>query len=90
MSNECAFCPVEKKTEWHDETDRAILMEKLGGGPMVVLKRHTDNPTVEEVEHCRELAETYFNEEVQLKVLMNVVRNHWHAHVVRGQDLTDE
>ena len=87
---DCAFCPKpEKRTEWYEETDEAILMEKLGGGPMVVLKRHTTDPTKDELDHCKELASRHF-ENPEFRVLMAVVTDHWHAHVLKGQDLSDE
>lgn len=80
-SNNCLFCPKpEKKTKWYAETDTAILLEKLGGGPIVVLKRHTTEPTDEEIQHCHDLAQDEFGEH-SFTVLMNHVRSHWHAHV---------
>lgn len=89
-NTDCAFCPKpEKRTKWYEETENAILMEKLGGGPMVVLKRHTTEPTSEELEHCKELASRYFDDP-EFRVLMNVVTEHWHGHVVEGQDLSNE
>ena len=81
-SSDCLFCPTpEKKTHWYEETDKAILMEKFGGGPMVVLKRHTTDPTENELHHCKELASRHFDEP-EFRVLMNHVENHWHAHLV--------
>lgn len=80
--DECAFCPrPAMKTHWYEETDTAILMNNFAGRPMVVLKRHTTEPTDKEREHCMELAETYFVEP-SFRVMMNVVTDHWHAHIM--------
>ena len=56
-------------------------MEKLGGGPMVVLKRHTTNPTEDELKHCKELASRHFDDP-EFRVHMAIVEEHWHAHVL--------
>ena len=57
-------------------------MEKLGGGPMVVLKRHTTEPTDEEVQHCHELAQEEFGDH-SFTVHMGIVTSHWHAHITQ-------
>ena len=81
-SSDCLFCPKpEKRTKWYEQTDEAILMEKLGGGPMVVLKRHTTDPTENELKHCKELASRHFDDP-EFRVHMAIVEEHWHAHVL--------
>jgi hypothetical protein len=83
---------MEKKTEWYKETDRFVVAEKLDGGPFVVLKNHIEEPSDEVVEDAHDVVSDIF-EEHEFRVLMNIVTNHWHAHIVQKKtkyDLTDE
>lgn len=79
-SEECIFCPVEKKTHWYEESKHAIFCEKPHGGPLVILKRHTTEPTEKELKHCHDLVRDYVGDH-DFRVLMTHVPNHWHAHV---------
>ena len=89
MSSDCAFCPKpDKLTRWYEESDRAIVMNNFHGEPMVVLKRHTETPTDEELQHCRELVSNHFSDDCEFRVLMNIVEEHWHAHIVEESSKT--
>lgn len=71
---------MDKQTEWYKETDDVVVADTLGGTPFVVLKRHTIDPTDEELEAAHTAVEDVFGEH-EFLVLMNVVEDHWHAHI---------
>ncbi|AGM11444.1 hypothetical protein M199_gp222 [Halogranum tailed virus 1] len=79
---QCAFCPKpDKKTRWFHEDDTCLLINKPNGEPMVVLKRHTTEPTDEEREHIKEIVSAICGEHT-LREIMAHVPNHYHVHVV--------
>lgn len=89
---DCALCDMKKKTEWYEETDNFVLAEKLTGGPFIVLKNHTKNPDEDTVEEAHSLVSDIFGEH-DFRVLMNIVQNHWHAHIIEDKsrrDLSEE
>lgn len=80
MEEDCPFCPIEKKTEWYYEDDLIVVCDTLGGTPMVVIKRHDEQPTYGELKRAEEEVWNIFGRN-EFKVLMNVVEDHWHAHI---------
>lgn len=77
---DCDFCPIEKKTEWYYEDDQIVICDTFGGTPMVVLRRHTTEPTDEEMDYIDEKVTDVFGEHERY-VMMNVVTDHYHAHI---------
>ena len=83
---------MERRTHWYKETDDFVVAEKLGGGPFVVLKDHIKSPDEDTVENAHDIVESEFGEH-KFRVLMNIVEDHWHAHVLTEDDrqnLSDE
>lgn len=77
----CKFCPKpEKKTKWFHEDSTCLIINKPSGEPMVVLKRHTTEPTQDEMEHMKEKV-TKLCGNHDFRVLLAHVPNHWHAHI---------
>lgn len=77
----CLFCPKpEKKTRWFHEDSVCLIINKPTGEPMVVLKRHTTEPTDEEMEHMENVVSAICGDH-DLRVLLAHVPNHWHAHI---------
>jgi len=81
---DCPLCEMEKKTEWHLETNDWVIAEKLGGGPFIVYKRHTDSLSDDEWDTMERVVSLLFNE-FEITVHMGMVEDHWHGHI-----LTDE
>lgn len=89
---ECQLCEMEKRTKWYEETEEFVVAEKLGGGPFIVVKDHTEELDESRVEEAHELVESIFGEH-EFRILMNIVTDHWHAHILtekEEQDLSDE
>lgn len=83
---------MEKKTEWYKETDNFVVAEKLTGGPFVVVKNHTEEPSDEVIDSAHDVVSDVFGEH-RFRILMNIVEDHWHAHIVqegKKVDLKDE
>lgn len=83
---------MDKRTYWYKETDDFVVAEKLGGGPFVVLKNHVEEPNEETVEDAHKVVESEFGDH-DFRVLMNIVEDHWHAHIIteeRDHWLDDE
>lgn len=87
----CLLCNMEKKTEWYIETPRFVVAEKLGGGPFVVSKKHQMELSDEEWAAMEHLVGLLFDD-FEVRVLMNLVEDHWHGHIVTEEDvdLSDE
>lgn len=81
----CPLCEMDKRTHWYRETDDFVIAEKLGGGPFVVLKNHVEDPSKETVEDAHEVVESEFGKH-EFRVLMNIVRDHWHAHIITDKN----
>ncbi len=80
-NSDCLFCPSpEKITEWWYEDDTCLVIDKPDGDPMVVLKRHTKNPTESEYEHINESVNQLFGSHERF-VHMGHVPEHFHAHI---------
>jgi len=48
---------------------------------MLVLKRHTTEPTEKEMTHMREVASDYCGAH-DIQVILDHVPNHWHGHLI--------
>lgn len=85
------LCEMEKRTEWYIETPSFVVAEKLGGGPFVVSKSHKKKLTDDEWKRAEHLVGLLFDD-FELVVRMNLVPDHWHAHIVTDErvDLSDE
>lgn len=92
VEESCQLCEMDKRTKWYKETDEFIVAEKLGGGPFVIVKDHVEELDEEQLQRAHDLVDEIFGEH-QFKVLMNLVKDHWHAHIItdnQEQDLTGE
>lgn len=87
----CMLCEMEKRTDWHLETQDWVVAEKLGGGPFVVYKKHQENLSDEEWADMERVVGKVFDE-FNVRVLMNIVEEHWHGHLVTDEsvDLSSE
>ena len=85
------LCEMEKRTEWHIETRDFVMAEKLGGGPFIVSKWHERGLSDERRDRAERLTALLFDD-FELVVRMNLVPDHWHAHIVTDEavDLSDE
>lgn len=81
---DCLLCEMEKRTEWYLETRDWLVAEKLDGGPFVVYKRHTEKLSDEEWENMERIVNHVF-EDFELVVRMNLVEDHFHAHIVTDE-----
>jgi hypothetical protein len=81
VSKECQLCEMEKRTGWYIETEDWVVAEKLTGGPFVVYKFHTDELTDEEWADMERIVSHVFDE-FDIRVLMNIVTDHWHGHIL--------
>lgn len=78
----CLFCPQpDKITEWHYEDDACRVIDKPSGEPMVVLNEHAEHPSANEMKHIETVLDELFVE-YETQVLMNHVKEHWHAHIL--------
>jgi hypothetical protein len=81
MDDECLFCPKpEQLTTWYHEDDTCIVLDNITGGYLVVLKRHTTNPTDEEYELMSRVVTDLFGDH-ELFVSLAHVKHHWHGHI---------
>jgi hypothetical protein len=81
VDDECQLCEMEKRTKWYIETRDWIVAEKLGSGPFVVYKRHTEELSDEEWADMERIVSHVFDE-FDVRVLMNIVTDHWHGHIL--------
>jgi hypothetical protein len=72
---------MSKMTDWYLETPKWVVAEKLGGGPFVVFKRHTESLTPSEKEQMEHVVGLVF-EDFDINVIMAHCPNHWHGHIV--------
>lgn len=91
VDRQCQLCEMDKRTEWHLETKDWVVAEKLGGGPFVVYKKHTKELTEDEWDDMLRIVGKVFDE-FEIRVLMNIVEDHWHGHIITDEDvdLSDE
>lgn len=91
VQHDCPLCEMEKKTEWYFETKDWVIAEKLGGGPMIVSKRHESYISDEKWQEMERMV-GYVFDDFEIRVQMNIVEDHWHGHIVTDEsvDLSDE
>jgi len=92
IQQDCILCHMTKRTEWHIETPDFIIADTLSGSPFIVSKTHEQSVTGERREKAEYLVSRLYDE-FELDVRMNMVENHWHAHVTTvnsNTDLSDE
>lgn len=82
---DCELCEMDRRTEWYIETPRFVVAEKLGGGPFIVSKRHQMELDKHEEEAAHRLVSLLYDD-YELRVLMSIVEEHWHAHIVTSDD----
>ncbi len=87
----CALCEMEKRTHWYLETQDWVVAERLGGGPFVIYKRHQQELSDDEWKDMERVVGKVFDD-FHVKVLMNVIEDHWHGHLITDEwvDLKDE
>lgn len=83
---DCMLCEMEKRTEWHLETRDFVIAEKLGGGPFIVSKHHEKELSDERRDRAERLVSLCYDD-FELRVLMNLVEDHWHAHIIADEDI---
>ena len=74
------LCEMEQKTEWYLETQDWVVAEKLGGGPFVVYKEHTESLSRDEWLDMERVVGKVFDS-FELDVIMVHCPNHFHAHI---------
>jgi hypothetical protein len=84
---DCQLCQMDKRTDWYIETRDWIVAETLSGGPFVVVKAHTETLTDEQWRRMREIVGLVFDD-FEITVLMNIVTDHWHGHIITSNDPT--
>lgn len=82
---DCQLCQMDKRTDWYIETRDWIVAEKIGGGPFVVLKAHTETLTDEQWQRMEEIVGLVFDD-FEITVLMSIVTDHWHGHITTSND----
>lgn len=86
VQDDCLLCDMDRKTDWYLETPRFLIAEKLGGGPFIVFKEHRDFLHDEEFRQAKHLVGLLFDD-FELEVRMNMVKDHWHSHIVTSDDI---
>jgi hypothetical protein len=91
VQNDCMLCEMEKRTDWYIETRDFVVAEKLGGGPFVVVKEHKKQLDEWEWLEMERTVGMVFKE-FNVRVMMNIVEDHWHGHLITDEsvDLSDE
>ncbi len=84
----CMLCRMEKKTEWHIETPNFVIADTLTGNPFIVSKRHETSLSEPRREKAEHLVSCLYDE-FELDVRMNMVTDHWHAHITISNSNTD-
>lgn len=84
ITKNCMLCNMEKKTKWYKETDNFVVAEKLNGGPFVVLKEHKKEICDDKLVEAHKIVEDIFGKH-KFRVMMNIVKNHWHAHIITDE-----
>jgi Zn ribbon nucleic-acid-binding protein len=76
----CPLCKAEKLTWWYYEDSLCWIADcKTCGVPLAVLKRHTTQPTPEEVEHMVQIAKKLFPGK-RIDFTMKSILGHFHFH----------
>ena len=86
VQDDCMLCEMEKRTEWHIETPQFVIVEKLSGGPFIVSKRH-ETQLSDEKRNAAERLVSLLYDDYELRVVMGMVKDHWHAHIVTDDDI---
>jgi len=92
LNEECPLCNLEKLTTWYEETDTYILCDCLTCNvPMVVLVRHSKEPTTEErrvaLNALIKLANKKYGDGQWYPRGMRQIPDHWHLHAVPGDPI---
>lgn len=82
------LCEMEHKTVWYYQDEDVVVCEKPQGGKMIVLKRHTDEPTEAEHAYMKGVLNSLFGEH-ETKIMMNHVEDHFHAHITDYERVPD-
>lgn len=88
VQSDCTLCHMTKRTEWHIETPNFIIADTLSGSPFIVSKTHEQSLSEARREKAEHLVSLLYDE-FELVVRMNMVKNHWHAHVVIEGEQTE-
>lgn len=81
VQDDCMLCQMDERTQWYLETRNWLIAEKLGGGPFVIYKEHTDSLSDEEWNDMERVVGKLFDS-FEVVVKMNLVEDHWHGHLV--------
>lgn len=81
VKDDCMLCEMDKVTDWYLETPNWVVAQKLGGGPFIVLKRHKTELTQDEEKQMKHVVGLVYDK-FETRVLMNVVEDHYHAHIL--------
>lgn len=80
--DDCPLCEMAEETHWYHEDRKVVIADALSTDePFVVLKSHTTDPTDFDLGYAEGVSEYLFGE-CDFSVKMNVVDDHWHAHIV--------
>ena len=79
----CPLCRAEHLTPWiwEDEVCWICYCATHTETPMIVLKRHSAEPTPEEMEHIKAVKNKLFPE-LRFRGHMQSLPDHWHEHLV--------
>lgn len=78
--SDCLLCWMDEKTRWYHEDDDVVIADTLDGNPFVVWKGHHKRLTTDQHRRVEDIVESVFGEH-DLTVKMNLVKDHWHAHI---------
>lgn len=86
VQDDCMLCEMEKRTKWHIETKEFVIAEKLGGGPFIVSKIHEKELSDKRQEKAEHLVGLLYDD-FELVVKMNLVEDHYHAHILTDDEI---
>lgn len=81
---DCDLCRAEHITEWiyEDKICWVAYCSFHRDTPMVVLRRHSPQPTEAEMEHIRKVKEKLFPDR-RFRGYMKNNKVHWHDHLIK-------
>ncbi|QLG30032.1 hypothetical protein HUG10_20720 (plasmid) [Halorarum halophilum] len=81
VDDDCMLCEMEQCTHWYYEDDELVIADNLVGRPFVIWKDHKQSVSIDELQTVQHRVRGIFSDH-ELQVIMNMVPDHWHAHIV--------
>lgn len=82
----CDLCILEKRTKWFYE-DKSFVIINCDHcmQPMIVIKRHTMQPTEQRLEKMIKIAHELFGKNIEFRKEQKKIKSHFHWHIIVPQ-----